>query len=410
MSIGGIKSLEDITFVPTKDIPFSKIRFDERNPNVLSNEKNNALYHTVEKYGFAVDPWLNDTGDGYYLVIDGEHRIKMLIEKGIKSVRCKIFKVSYVDVQILRQVANKLRGEHDKTKDADEFKSIFDNKKLDEFAKMLGEPIESFQSILEKKFDMSFGNEEAEIPEPPIIPKSKLGQIYELGNHRIICGDATKKETFEKLFGKTKPNLTFDDPPYNINFNYKSYKDKISNEEYLEFCKSWYNNIKEYCKKIIITPGPRNIGMWYKIDSNITDIGTWREPNSSSGASVFNLRQCEPILFYGKYSKKRVYDYFEHSAAFTKELKDAQNVHDLIKNNNHAPAKPLHFMVDVIKSFSNKQEIICDNFLGNGTTLIACEQTDRICYGIELDPIYLDVIIERWENYTGKKAKLLKNT
>lgn len=251
--------------------------------------------------------------------------------------------------------------------------------------------------------------QEGPLPELPVNPKSKLGDMYQLGKHTIICGDCTQIEFFQKLLKNVKLHLVIDDPPYNIGFSYKKYKDKKSREDYTKFCKQWFENIKQYCENIIITPGPRNIGLWYEINSEITDLGTWREPNSSSGATIFNFRQCEPILFYGKYENKRVYDYFEFSASFPAELKQAQSIHNLLETKTHAPAKPLKFIVELIKCFTKKEQIICDNFLGNGTTLIAAEHINRICYGMEIDPAYIDVIIERWENFTGKKATLIKN-
>ena len=151
-----VQSSEDIKFIETKEVLLSKIKFDKNNPNKLSKEKQIGLDKTVSKYGFAVDPWLNDLGDGSYLVIDGEHRIRLLLDKGIKSTKCKIFKVKYVEVQMLRQIANKLRGEHDTSKDTDEFKAILDNNNLTKFAEMIGESEEVFRNIITQADDLIF--------------------------------------------------------------------------------------------------------------------------------------------------------------------------------------------------------------------------------------------------------------
>ena len=130
----------------------SDVIFDKNNPNVMSKEKHKAFDKVITKYGFAKDPWLNEQKDGKYLVIDGEQGIRQMQQHNVKKFKAKIFNVTYVQVRMLRQIANKLHGEHDKTKDAEEFKSIFDGKKLDEFAAMLGEPKESFQDILRKTY------------------------------------------------------------------------------------------------------------------------------------------------------------------------------------------------------------------------------------------------------------------
>ena len=167
--------------IPTKVIPLDQIVFDERNPNRMTEDQMRALNKVVDKYGFAQDPWVNQIKGGKYMVVDGEHRILLLREKGVKKIACKIFKLKYSDVRILRQVANKLRGQHDKAADAAEYKEIYDSGDLSEFAEMLSTEEDDFKRILEKSYDMDFGLEEPEMPEPPKNPKSKPGDIYLLG-------------------------------------------------------------------------------------------------------------------------------------------------------------------------------------------------------------------------------------
>lgn len=418
MSSGSVTSLEDIIFVPVQDILISKIKFDEKNPNVLSREKNKALTHTVEKYGFAVDPWLNDMGDGYYLVIDGEHRIKLLIQKGVKSVRCKIFKISYIDVQMLRQVANKLRGEHDKTKDADEFKSIFDNKKLDEFAKMLGEPIESFQEILEKKFDMSFDKDEGDIPELPVKPKSKLGDIYQLGNHRVMCGNS--ELDIPKLLNNKKINLIFTDPPYGVKYEQgkftgikvkKKFKAIINDDKQGQILQEWikliFTNIIKFCnntpiyvcspsmiESMMILQGLMKSG--FHMQSQLI----WEKNQFILGRADYHWRH--EIIWYGYSSNPHYWCGDRTQDTIWQIKKDTHSTYQ------HPTQKPVELSQRAIQNSSKKNDIILDPFLGSGSTLIACERTNRICYGMEIDPAYIDVIIQRWENFTDKKAKLIK--
>lgn len=416
MSKGSIQSLEDIKFVPTQSILLSKIKFDEKNPNVLSTVKNEALLHTVNKYGFAVDPWLNDLGDGTYLVIDGEHRIKLLLEKGVKSVKAKIFKVKYVEVQMLRQIANKLRGEHDKTKDADEFKSIFEGKRLDEFAKLLGEPIEDFQSILEKKFDIQFAKQEGEIPEPPIEPKSKLGDIYQLGNHRVMCGDSTNKESINRLLADSKVDSLQTDPPYGIEYGDKNAElnknlggNRIEKpfandnviQDYQEFTKSFLDIIpfSEYNTIYFWMSNLRsneilNAFKECKIKYHQTLI--WIKNNHVIGRLDHNPKH--ESCFYGWKGKHKFYGGFKT---------DILEYDKPLANKLHPTMKPPEMIAELIKESTTQNAIVYDPFLGSGSTLIACEQTNRICYGMELDPAYVDVIIQRWENFTGNKAKLL---
>jgi len=132
------------------------------------------------------------------------------------------------------------------------------------------------------------------------------------------------------------------------------------------------------------------------------NLWKWLKKNATAGASVFNLRCCEPILFYGKFEKKRPTDYFDFSSGFAKELTEAQRASGC--ENKHAPAKPLELWKELILMLSNDPFI--DFFLGNGTSIIAAEQLNRTCYGMEIDPVYCDVIVARWEKLTGQKAVL----
>ncbi len=418
MSKKSVQLLEDIKFVPTKDILLSKIKFDEKNPNVLSNVKNEALLSTVNKYGFAVDPWLNDLGDGTYLVIDGEHRIKLLLDKKVESVKAKIFKVKYVEVQMLRQVANKLRGEHDKSKDADEFKSIFDDKRLDEFAKMLGEPIEDFQSILEKKFDMTFEKPEGEIPEPPEEPKSKLGQIYKLGDHRVMCGNS--ETDIPKLLQNNKINLIFTDPPYGVKYEQGKFTgskvkkkfEKITNDEkqgqiLQQWIKLIFSNIIKFCENTTLyVCAPPMMGS-LMILQGLIESGfhmqsqiIWKKNQFIFGRADYHWRH--EIIWYG-YSSNPHYWCGDRTQDTIWEIKkDAASTYE------HPTQKPVKLSQRSVVNSSKINDLVLDPFLGSGSTLIACEKTNRVCYGMELDPRYIDVIIQRWQNFTGKKAELLK--
>ena len=254
-----------------------------------------------------------------------------------------------------------------------------------------------WNGVVKPKYD----EEKFPIPEPPVNPKTKIGQTYKLGNHRVMCGDSTKD--LGKLINEQKINLTLTDPPYNIGFNYNAIKDKQSSEAYLETMKTVFDQVS--MNNVILTCGPQNLDIWYKIKKP-TDIGIWRKPNSRSGASAFHFRRCEPILFYGKFAK-RTDDYFEYSREDSKELEQVENEKGVGRAyEKYSPFKPVNLWRDIIESYSKQNETVLDPFLGTGTSVIACEQTNRICYGMELDPAYCDVIVQRWENLTGKKAQL----
>lgn len=247
---------------------------------------------------------------------------------------------------------------------------------------------------IDKYYDNGLSQEE-EIPALPKKPKTKLGDSYQLGRHRLTCVDSTK------YVSVTKANLTLTDPPYNIGFKYNKHEDKMKPEDYQAFLASWFNSLPS--DNAIITCGPRNLGYWYAIKEP-TDIGFWLKKNTKSGATVFHLRYCEPILSYGKFQKRDT-DLFEYSREDYSSLNEPHRNAGI--DESHAPAKPLKLWRDLILNFSSEGDIIYDPFIGNGTTLIACEQTNRTCVGQEYDPAYIDVIVQRWEDLTGKKAQKL---
>ena len=236
--------------------------------------------------------------------------------------------------------------------------------------------------------------------EPPVVIETSIqrGDLFRLGRHRLLCGDATSAEDVAKLMGGAKEVSVLTDPPYNIGFKYNAIDDAMPEIEYKKFCEAFFKNIVDAgAKGIIITPGPRNEEFYPKP----RDRGIWLKRNPTAGASVFHLRLCEPILFYGTFKEKRNTDLFEYSSGFTQELKDVQKKRGVLEE--HAPAKPIALWSDLINMLSDG--VVLDLFSGNGTTLIACEQLGRTCYGMEISPQYCQVIIDRWEKLTGQKAE-----
>ena len=236
--------------------------------------------------------------------------------------------------------------------------------------------------------------------EPPVEIETSIqrGDLFRLGRHRLLCGDSTSAEDVARLMGGAKEVSVLTDPPYNIGFKYNAIDDKMPESEYKAFCEAFFKNIVDAgAKGIIITPGPRNEEFYPKPK----DRGIWVKRYATAGASVFHLRLCEPILFYGTFKEKRNTDLFEYSSGFTQELKDAQKKRGVLEE--HAPAKPIAMWSDLINMLSDG--VVLDLFSGNGTTLIACEQLGRTCYGMEISPQYCQVIIDRWEKLTGQKAE-----
>jgi len=264
--------------------------------------------------------------------------------------------------------------------------------------------------------------QEDEIPEPPIEPKSKLGQIYQLGDHRIICGDSTDETVWKKLC-ITPGKIGITSPPYNMGKNakvtddveskYQNYDD--NRNDYGDFLKAFTTNCLQNVDYLFvdIQQLANNkidfIDYLHTFKEKFTDRIIWDKGQAAPAlAKNITNSQFEDILIFNKKDLP------------TRAITSGRIFHGTISNvysgkpqkNNefakvHKATFPIHLPFFIIKRFCKENDVVIDPFLGSGTTLMACEQLDRICYGIELDPSYIDVIIERWEKSTGGKAKLM---
>ena len=225
-------------------------------------------------------------------------------------------------------------------------------------------------------------------------PITKLGDIIELGSHKIVCGDSTKKNNIFKLFGNEKTDLIFTDPPYGINYTAIKNKAKVKNDTTLSLttllkviadtdCKTKYicGHWKTFIEYVNILGPPATLIVWNKSRQyNISMKG--------HNLHLYNPRH-EFIFYYGTNKHKK--GLFEENVwNISNEISD-----------DHPTIKPVTLCIRAIRNSSLKNDIVFDPFLGSGSTLIAAERLDRRCFGIEIDPHYCDVIVRRWITYVG---------
>lgn len=231
-----------------------------------------------------------------------------------------------------------------------------------------------------------------DVPEVPKEPTTKLGDLWLLGDHRLLCGDSTKAEDVERLMDGEKADALVTDPPYGMAFqsNYRNEKhreiENDTDDKCLHLACSWPVNFARYvwCRwdNLGSIPHPKSLITWVKNNWSMGDL------------EHEHARQTEVCAFYAgknhKWPNKRPTDVVQH---------------DRTGNKLHPTQKPVELLEEVI---SWTEGLVVDPFLGSGSTLIACEKTGRKCYGMELDPKYCDVIVKRWEDFTGKKSELWK--
>ena len=267
----------------------------------------------------------------------------------------------------------------------------------DNFAlEILGFDKDELDALLNPTQETEGLTDEDAVPDVPDEPKTKLGDIYILGNHRLMCGDSTSIDAVEKLMDGNSVDLIFTDPPYNVGFNGRSGKhDVIKNDNLSE--SDFETFIGEVCNTIQAI-NPKAYYIWcnwnfYGILQGKLDYKTcivWAKNVFGMGNGY--RHQHEFCLFNGKIDEV---------------IKNESDLWEVKKDHNyvHPTQKPVALSV---RAFGNHIKLlnVLDLFGGSGSTLIGAEQTGRKAYLMELDPKYCDVIVKRWEDFTGKKAVL----
>jgi DNA modification methylase len=239
--------------------------------------------------------------------------------------------------------------------------------------------------------------DEDQVPEAPEEPKTKMGDIYQLGRHRLMCGDSTSIDAVEKLMNGANVDLVFTDPPYNVAFNGRSGKhdviknDNLSDTDFEAFITEICNTIQTVDPKAYYIWCNWNFyaGLQNKLPYKACIV--WAKNVFGMGQGY--RHQHEFCLFNGKIDEV---------------VKNESDLWQVKKDTNyvHPTQKPVSLSV---RAFGNHVKLlnVLDLFGGSGSTMIGAEQTGRNCYMMELDPKYCDVIVKRWEDFTGKKAELL---
>lgn len=373
----------------------------ENNPR-HNDDAVDYVANSIKKFHFQV-PIVIDKNN---VVIAGHTRLKACHKLGIKEVPC------IVADDLTPEQVKAFRLADNKTSELAEW----DMDKLDiELGEIPDIDMSAFGFDIEID-DMDEATEAKEDEAPEVKdgePKAKMGDIYQLGRHRLMCGDSTKQEYVDKLMNGVKADLVFTDPPYGIDVvnvnNNKIGGDKPFGK--VGGCK--IVNAKEYIP-IKGDDTTDTAKLSYEIYKNYSD-------NQIIFGGNYFTDFLKPSSCWVVWDKQNTGNFADVELAWTSFDKGAKlyqwmwngmirkgNVNVEGKTRVHPTQKPAGLIESILKDFSNENDLILDVFGGSGSTLIACEETNRKCYMIEYEPHYIDVIIERWENFTGQKAKLLK--
>ena len=379
-------------------VPIGKLVPYVNNARTHSPEQINKLRASLREFGF-INPVIIDRDFG---VIAGHGRILAAKEEGITEVPCvfadhltEAQKKAYIiadnrmamdagwDEELLRVDIEALQAQA-----FDLSLTGFDEKELSDLFK-------DDADVQEDDFDV-----DAELEKPTF---SKSGDVWTLGRHRLVCGDSTKAETFDTLMQGRKANLVVTDPPYNVNYEGTAGKiknDNLANEKFYQFLFDAFSNIENVMAddaSIYVfhadTEGLNFRKAFSDAGFYLSGCCIWKKPSLVLGRSPYQW-QHEPCLYGWKKSGKHQW-YADRKQTTIWEFEKTK------KNTDHPTMKPIPLLAYPIQNSSMSNTLILDPFGGSGSTLIACEQTDRSCYTIELDEKYCDVIVKRYIEQVG---------
>lgn len=382
------------------------------NSRTHSEEQVNQICASINEFGFT-NPLLIDEKDS---IIAGHGRLMASKKLGMEEVPCIVLE-GLTEAQKKAYIIADNKMALNAGWDEELLKIELENlKELDFDLELTGFNVDELDDILGTEEEKEVVEDDFEI-EVPEEPKAKLGDIYQLGNHRLMCGDSTSEEDVAKLMNGVKADMVFTDPPYLMGFTgnvhadgSKSFNakhgaiknDKMSREDGDNFILKIFENIKQFNKGAYYVCFYR-LGLDYifraldTLNNQYKALIIWNKGNHTLSNSDY-MSKYEPIV-YGWFN-----DHLFYGDRSNFDIWDIQRTQ---KNDLHPTMKPIALCCKAIENSSKKEDIVLDLFGGSGSTLMGCEQTDRICYTMELDPKYVDVIINRWETFTGKKAELI---
>ena len=383
-----------------KELSLKKLKPAAYNPR-KKLKKGDKEYEKIKqsllKFGY-VDPIIVNED---LTVIGGHQRLTVLKDLDYETAKCVIVKLSKEDEKALNIALNKITGQWDDALLAD---LLLDLQESDFNLDLTGFEPPEIDNILSNVHDKELSEDEFDVEEELKKPTvSRRGDIWQLGKHRVICGDSTKSETYDQLLGDKKANLVVTDPPYNVDVEETAGKilnDNMSDGDFYQFLLSMFTQVENHMEddaSIYVfhadTEGLNFRKAFKDAGFYLSGCCIWKKNSLVLGRSPYQW-QHEPCLYGWK--KKGKHQWFSDRKQTTIWEYDRPK-----SSKDHPTMKPIQLMAYPIQNSSMRGTIVLDPFLGSGSTLIAADQTGRVCYGIELDEKFVDVIVKRYIEVTG---------
>lgn len=390
-------------------IPADKIKHAEYNPrkNLKPGDAEyEKLKRSIEEFGY-VEPviWNSRTGN----IVGGHQRAKVLVQLGVKEIDCVVVDMDRQKEKALNIALNKISGEWDEAALVGLLGELGDLTELTGFdAKEIDELFDKFTD----KGETSEDGFDAEAEVAKITnPIARRGDVWLLGRHRLVCGDSTLAEDFEALMNGQQADLVLTDPPYNVDYEggtkdkLKIKNDKLQDDKFLQFLTDAFALMNTHSKKGAPIYVFHADSEGYNFRTAFKQAGyllrqclVWVKNSLVLGRQDYQW-QHEPILYGWK-------DGASHAWYGDRKQTTLIRFDKPHRSADHPTMKPIGLCGYFIANSSKEGDIVLDPFGGSGTTLIACEQTGRSCYTIELDDKYTDIIVKRYIEHVGSESSV----
>jgi DNA modification methylase len=402
------------------------LALDPRNPRQHSQRQVDQIAESIREFGFIMPVVVDDAAQ----VVIGHARVLAAKKLGMPQIPVvEIRHLSKVQLKALRIADNKLaqNAHWDERLLGEGFLEL---KELDvEFdLSITGFSLPEIDLTLQSLDETKTEETDDEVDAATGVPVCTAGDVWQLGDHRLYCGDATSEATFDMLMKEQTADVVFVDPPYNVRVDgHVSGKGKVrhrefaqasgelNRDEFIQFLTKTCELLAKHSKDGAIhfvcmdwRHADELIAAGRDVYSELKNIAVWVKGNPGMG-SLYRSQHELVFVFksgtgrhtnnieLGKHGRNRS-NVWQYDSASTQGRK-GNNLLAL-----HPTAKPVQLVMDALLDCSRRGKIVLDSFLGSGTTLLAAERTGRICRGIELDPLYIDTAIRRWQNLTGRDA------
>ena len=391
-----------------KTVPIESIFIDPANARKHPKKNMDAIKGSISKFE-QVEPLVVQKGKK--IIIGGNGRYQAMKELGFKEVQ--IVEVDLNDTQAAALAISLNRTSELAEWDMDVLPELLASlQELDFDLSSIGFDADDLDKLIPEQIEPGLTDDDA-VPEN-VETRCKPGDLWILGNHRLLCGDSTNVQHVERLMGCEKADMVFTDPPYNHASEEKLVSQSVSqamkklsesewdkNFSFLDVAGSIEVLLAENATVYVCTSWhlAGEIWEWMKKRSNYSGYCVWHKPNPMPSLMKRHWTWSTELICYATFGK--------HTFNFPSEghASNVWSVNKNAKNDLHPTMKPIAIPEMAITHSSKSGNIIADLFLGSGSTLIACEKTNRRCFGMEISENYCDVIISRWEAFTGLEAR-----